>query len=234
LKDFVFTTTQLRQFPNPIDPPGGLLRDESQGIDEATGEFPIANVISTIPVNGATAEILGLELAYQQNFDMLPGFWGGFGTLLNYTYTDSEADYSDPESEVDPYAGFPFINTSKHSVNATLFWENDRTSFRLAYTWRDDYLVSPTQLQMSTWANSWESLDFSFTFQINKWLALTGAAVNLTDYSPSQYQTIAFVNSNQPGVTAEGNAFSGSVYDQRRNYLQYYGRNYRLGLRVTF
>ena len=234
LKNFVFESTQLRQFPNPIDPPGGLLRDESQGIDEATGQFPIADVISTIPVNGATAEILGLELSYQQNFDMLPGFWGGFGTVLNYTYTDSEADYTDAEGEIDPYAGYPFLNTSKHSVNATAFWENDRASFRLAYTWRDGYLVSPTQLQMSTWANSRESLDFSFSFQINKWLALTGAAVNLTDFSPSQYQTIAFVNSNQPGVTPEGNAFSGSVYDQRTNNLQYYGRNYRLGLRITF
>jgi len=234
LKNFVFESTQLRRFPNPINPPGGLLRDEAQGIDETTGQFPIADVISTLPVNGASAEILGLELSYQQNFDMLPGFLGGFGTVLNYTYTDSEADYIDAEGEMDPYAGFPFLNTSEHSVNATAFWENDRASFRLAYTWRDDYLVSPNDLQMSTWANSWESLDFSFTFQINKWLALTGAAVNLTDFSPSQYQTIAFVNSNQPGVTAEGNAFSGSVYDQRRNYLQYYGRNYRLGLRVTF
>jgi len=234
LKDFVFESTQLRQFPNPIDPPGGLLRDESQGIDEATGQFPIADVISTIPVNGASAEILGLELSYQQNFDMLPGFWGGFGTVLNYTYSDSEADYTDTEGEIDPYAGYPFLNTSEHSVNATLFWENERASFRMAYTWRDDYLVSPTELQMSTWANSFESLDFSFSFQITEKLSLTGAAVNLTDFSPSQYQTIAFVNANQPGVTPEGNAFSGSVYDQRRNYLQYYGRNYRLGLRIAF
>jgi TonB-dependent receptor len=233
LKDFVFESTQLRRFPNPIDPPGGLLRDESQGVDE-TGQFPIADVISTVPVNGASAEILGIELSYQQNFDMLPGFWGGFGTLLNYTYTDSEGDYIDAEGEMDPYEKYPFLNTSENSVNATVFWENERASFRLAYSWRDEFLVSPTQLQMSTWSNSIESLDFSFTFQITDWLAITGAAVNLTDFAPSQYQTIAFVNANQPGVTPEGNALSGSVYDQRRNYLQYYGRNYRLGFRVTF
>ncbi len=115
-----------------------------------------------------------------------------------------------------------------------MFWENDRASFRLAYSWRDEFLVSPTQLQMSTWSEDVESLDFSFTFQITDWLAVTGAAVNLTDFSPRQYQTIAFVNDNQPGVTPEGNALSGSVYDHRTNYRQYYGRNYRLGLRVTF
>ena len=211
--------------------PGRVAAEERHG---GRGEFPIADVISTIPVNGASAEILGLELSYQQSFDMLPGFWGGFGTVLNYTYSDTEADYSDAEGEMDPYEGYPFLNTSEHSVNATLFWENDRASFRLAYSWRDDFLVSPSQLQMSTWANSFESLDFSFTFQINDWLSLTGAAVNLTDFSPSRYQTIAFVNANQPGVVPEGNALSGSVYDQRTNYLQYYGRNYRLGLRVAF
>ena len=243
MEDFVFTGTTLQQYRNPVAPkpgedrslcPGQFLCDETLGVDPVTGEFPVANIVSTGPINGAAAEIFGIELTYQHSFDSLPGFWGGFGTLVNYTYADSEADYTEAEGADDPYQGFPFLNTSEHSVNATLFWENDRTSVRLAYNWRDEYLVNPVDLQMSTWSEAVSSLDASFTFNLTDRVSLTGNAVNLTDESTRWYQTIAFVNANQPGVLPEGNALSGNAYDSRTRDVNYFGRTYRLGLRVTF
>jgi TonB-dependent receptor len=243
MEDFVFSASTLRRFINPVEPkpgedrslcPGIYLCDETLGIDPVTGEFPIAEVITTLPVNGAGAEIFGVEVSYQQTFDNLPGFWGGLGFLFNYTFADSEADYTEASGPDDPYEGFPFINTSEHSINSTLFWENDRASARLAYNWRDEYLVSPTQLQMSTWSEGGGSLDASFTIDITDRIALTGNGVNLLDFSSREYQTIAFVNDNQPGVAAEGNALDGAAYDSRTKTINYFGRTYRLGIRVTF
>jgi TonB-dependent receptor len=240
MKDFVFTTTTLRRYPNPIDPPGGFIRDESEGLVEDTDgdgiadQFPIADVISTVPVNGAAAEIFGVELTYQQNFDNLPGLLSGLGVLFNYTYADSDADYTDAEGPEDPYEGYPFINTSEHTVNGTVFWENDRVAARLAYNWRSERLISPTDLQMSTWADPIGSLDASFSIRITDNVSLTGNAVNLTDEAPRWFQTIAFVNANQPGVSPEGSLFSGSLYEDRTNQLEYYGRTYRFGVRVSF
>jgi TonB-dependent receptor len=248
MEDFVFTASTLRQFINPIDPkpgedrsqcPGIYLCDETLGLQDTDGDgvpdqFPIADVITTIPVNGAGAEILGVELSYQQTFDSLPGFWSGFGLLFNYTYADSEADYTDASGPDDPYEGYPFINTSEHSINSTLFWENDRVSARLAYWWRDDFLVDPTRLQMSTWSEDYASLDASFTINVTDRIAVTGNAVNLLDASSREYQTIAFVNSNQPGVVPEGNALQSDVYNSRTKTVGYFGRTYRLGFRVTF
>ena len=231
MSDFTFTSVFARQYENPFT--GEPFRDETQGLGP-DGQFPFAEIVSTTAVNGASAEILGLELTYQQTFDDLPGFLSGLGTVLNYTYADSEADYDDRGPADDPYVGYPFINTSEHTYNATLFWENDRASARLAYNWRSERLVTPVDRQMSTWADDTGSLDASFNINITDRVSLTGNAVNLTDEAPRLYQTVAFVNANQPGVDVEGNAFSGSVYKGRTSSLNYYGRTYRFGVRVTF
>jgi hypothetical protein len=87
---------------------------------------------------------------------------------------------------------------------------------------------------MSTWSEGGGSLDASFTIDITDRIALTGNGVNLLDFSSREYQTIAFVNDNQPGVAAEGNALDGAAYDSRTKTINYFGRTYRLGIRVTF
>ena len=52
----------------------------------------------TQPLNGDSADLWGVELAYQNNFTQAKGFWGGFGLYFNYTYVDSEANYPERES----------------------------------------------------------------------------------------------------------------------------------------
>lgn len=230
MQDFVFTKTILRQYENPFT--GEPFRDETQGLGP-DGQFPFAEIQTTTAVNGAAAEIRGLELAYQHTFDdLLP--WGGLGVVFNYTYTDSEADYDAREGELDPYNGYPLINTSENTYNATVFFENDRVAARLAYNWRSERLVSPAARQMSTWADATGSLDASFNIYLTDRVSLTGNAVNLTDEVPRLFQTVAFVNGNQPGVVVEGNAFDSSIYDGRTQNLNYYGRTFRLGVRVAF
>ena len=46
--------------------------------------------------------IQGFEFDYQQAFTFLPGYPANFGTLLNYTYVDSEIDYFLSTSTVNP------------------------------------------------------------------------------------------------------------------------------------
>lgn len=46
--------------------------------------------------NGGSATIKGFEFAYQQQFSFLPGFWKGFGAFANYTWLESEGNYSGP------------------------------------------------------------------------------------------------------------------------------------------
>ena len=46
-------------------------------------------------VNGGSARVRGLEVAYQQQFSNLPGFWKGFGIFANFTRLQTEGDYGD-------------------------------------------------------------------------------------------------------------------------------------------
>ncbi|MDO7161203.1 hypothetical protein Q5N85_19960, partial [Acinetobacter baumannii] len=46
------------------------------------------------PINGKGATVKGVEVSYRTLFKFLPGLLSGFGTQLSYTYTDSNANYT--------------------------------------------------------------------------------------------------------------------------------------------
>jgi TonB-dependent receptor len=227
IEDFTFASTFDRQYINPFT--GECFQDEQVGTE---GPWDCDEITTFANINGGKAEILGLELTYQQTLEHLSGWASGLGFLLNYTYADSEGDYDPATGADDPYDGFPFINTSEHTYNATAFWDGEKLQARLAYNWRTAYLITPQANDMATWADPTGSLDASFTFQINDNVALTGNAVNLTDEAPRLFQTVA--RSNRDTVVPEGNLFENSIYEGRTHQVNYYGRTYRLGVRVTF
>ncbi len=72
------------------------------------GEF--AGFQLTRPENGDQGRLYGLELNWQQTLASLPGF----GVMLNYTLTDSQADLPFGVGQTD------LPGTSKHSYNAAL------------------------------------------------------------------------------------------------------------------
>ena len=124
---------------------------------------------TTIPVQGEGGSLTGLELQYQQQFD------NGFGVLANYTYVDGEGELANGQKTDLP-------GTSKTSYNLTGYYENERVSARLAYTYRDSFLAEGTALGTSL--DSFDDqafLDASFTWHVNDNIDLTVEGVNLTD-----------------------------------------------------
>ncbi|WP_082554761.1 MULTISPECIES: TonB-dependent receptor [unclassified Caulobacter] len=114
---------------------------------------------TTAPVNGADGKASGVELAYNQFYDFLPGWLSGFGLQANFTYVDSEQTVHPAPSNItsgqastlllNQYgidtngAGFtnlPLANLSKYSYNVALMYEKGPISARLAYNWRSKYL----------------------------------------------------------------------------------------------
>ena len=114
---------------------------------------------TTSPVNGADGKASGVELAYSQFFDFLPGLLSGFGVQANYTYVKSKQTIHPAPSNItsgqasalllNQYgidtngAGFddlPLAYLSKHSYNVALIYEKGPVSARLAYNWRSKYL----------------------------------------------------------------------------------------------
>jgi len=96
----------------------------------------------------ATAKIEGFEVGLQKYASFLPDPFDGFGIDINYTYIDS----SQPgalayDMKGNPINNLPLIGLSKNTINAALMYDKQPISIRLAYNWRDDFLVSTAAYQ---------------------------------------------------------------------------------------
>jgi iron complex outermembrane receptor protein len=116
----------------------------------------------TGPVNGASGHARGVELAFQQYFDKLPGAWSGLGVQANFTFVDSKRElykgvYSkyctggDNAANLNlnlngcdtnglTFGDLPLENLSRQSYNLALLYDKGPVSARLAYNWRSKAL----------------------------------------------------------------------------------------------
>lgn len=95
--------------------------------------------------------IKGIEFNVQSNFSFLPAPWDGLGVTANYTYIDSKLTYltgaTTATRQTGPivpaansFAEGPFLNTSPHAFNATLYFENELFSARASGAYRKRYV----------------------------------------------------------------------------------------------
>jgi TonB-dependent receptor len=145
-------------------------------------EFTNNGVTRTVsiegPITGDGAKLRGFEMAYQQFFDRLPEPWNGLGLQANYTYVDNQGITNANLSSVsgggttqqDPLITFtdlPLEGYSKSSYNLVLMFEQAKYSARLAWNWRDDYLISQSDccIKLPIWQDAYGQLDASVHFK---------------------------------------------------------------------
>jgi TonB-dependent receptor len=129
------------------------------------------------PRNGGKADIIGVELAYQQQFTFLPGLLSGFGAAANLTLTDSNLD------------GNPFPEQSSLLWGAQLFYQKGIVDATIAYhhTGRALLVLGDTRL-LDQYNNDLRRLDAKVTLNVTPNLSVFGEAQNLTDEPTRQYQ----------------------------------------------
>ena len=140
------------------------------------------------PQSAGSGYLQGVEAAWQQTFDFLPGAWSGLGAQFNYTYIEGQTD--SPEYVGGPVISRPLQNVSKNNYNAVLFYENFGISARLAYGYRSRYIDAFTQDTVSGNEDNVvpaNSLDFSFSYDFNPNVTLVFSATNLLDKNFHSY-----------------------------------------------
>lgn len=102
-----------------------------------TDTFTISRVTNT---DGGPLQ--GMELSLQTDFTALPGLLANTGMLASYTYVSSDIDYVLQSED-----GVPTLTTtddliglSETSWSLTLYYEDDRFSFRTTGNYRDDFI----------------------------------------------------------------------------------------------
>jgi TonB-dependent receptor len=164
-QDYVTNVSYVQNFTNPTN---GITR-------------PI-NV--TGPTNADGASIKGIEVSYQTFFDKLPGIWSGFGIQANATLVDNQGVNNSGVSIVSndgstqqgvteqgqqqiSFNDLPLENFSEFSYNVVLMYEKSKFSARLAYNWRDEYLVSQSDccIKLPIWQDAYGQLDGSVHYK---------------------------------------------------------------------
>ena len=162
----------------------------SDGPDNGFGGNYAGYMLRT-QVNGGSARVRGLELAYQQQFSNLPGFWKGFGVFANYTRLQTQGDYGGIGSNSGPADLVGFVPKSGNvgfTYNA-LPW-----SIRLQMNYTGSQLFRyNANLASRQYEYSKNPLDLSVKYTINPRFSLYCDVINVFR-SPIQrrYQYVPF------------------------------------------
>src|SRR5690606_14803395 len=97
----------------------------------------LEHVFST-PTNTPGGPLSGFEISYQQPFYFLPGVFQNLGTILNYTFVESEIDYCQ-SSACTAYVTEDLVNLSPEAWNATLYYDDGRFNARVSAAYREGY-----------------------------------------------------------------------------------------------
>jgi len=155
------------------------------------------------------ATVKGVEVGGRFFLDMLPGALAGIGFEGNYTFIKS----SNPGDVYRDITGAarndaPLVGLSKHNLNATLLYERNPISLRIAYSWRSQYLLSTnsngtngtytyysapgvvsnqdggldtsTQIALPIYGGNYGSIDAGVRFKVTDYLSFGVQGTNLT------------------------------------------------------
>lgn len=187
------------------------------GVDPAlAGE----NFSVSQPLNGTGAIVRGLEFIWQQPFTFLPAPLDGFGVTTNYTWLDSDADFTANIVGEDQGAGeglssqsFGLPGLSDQVFNTTLYYENNNIAVRLSYNQRSGFLLTPAGAEgQPQFVEDFDQWDAFMGWDLTPNIALFVEGINLTDEAQRQY--------SNPGHKLE-------LYSLN-------GRRFSLGMRARF
>ena len=198
---------------NAEQAPGDLFCDNFNGV-------PGVLVPQTKFVNLPGGNINGVELGFQHNFKSLPQPFDGLGLIANYAYQDGSRDAFIVKAGAlagsVSFTGLPlnFINLSKDSYNATIYFEKPRYRFsgRLRYTYRSDFLVSEASFltgQLPLYKKGTGQLNASMSYRLNNKITVNFQGSNLTN---EQVVQPAFFSEGPTAMTRDsGRRFSVGV-----------------------
>lgn len=208
IESFVQTTREVRPFYT-----SGLPASVAEGFGVSAND----DFVFSVPVNTPGGPLKGVEANFIQPFTFLPGNWANLGVQLNYTFVDSKIQYLTSSGAASLRTDLTGL--SRHSWNATLFYEGQTFSGRVSATNRDNYLIQVPGTEQGFTSdvhgqNGITYVDASLRYKVSEQIELSLEGINLT---------------NEPSLQSWVGAASQLPLDYSET-----GRQYLLGLRYRF
>ncbi|HEY5849829.1 MAG TPA: TonB-dependent receptor, partial [Lysobacter sp.] len=126
------------------------------------------------PVNQNDANLHGWEMGGQYFFGE-----SGFGIFANYTLVQGDVAFDNTVIERDQFALLGLSDTA----NVMLMYENYGWSVRLAWNWRDEYLIAANQNGSNRnpyYVEEYDQWDMNVGYDFNDHWSASLEAINLT------------------------------------------------------
>ena len=175
LKDLFFNTADIETFEFP---------------DLGPLDFQVTRL-----TNVDEGKLKGFEIGGQRFLDFLPAPFDGLGIQANYTFVDSNATtIAGSDVTGGTTIDVPVQGLSKNSYNFVLLYDKAKLNGRLAYNWRDEWVVTTAGNgtgALPIFARPYGQLDGSISYDFTEKFAVTLDAVNILDARYQTYQGIS-------------------------------------------
>lgn len=219
----------------PFSAEGLALVNQLGGFDSLLG-VNNANVLVRAPANGDEATVFGVELSFFHTFDYLPGALSNLGFAGNVTWQETETEIQlgtlDSEDALVVLglanAGdvlvreFDFFNSPDVTGNAAIFYNDDTWEATLAYRYAGRQLEEVSSFGLAQYIQDRGFLDLDVEYTLPEFGAINRATVF--------FSANDILDDGTEPTTYETNDIDGDL----PNFASYNGRNYRLGLRISF
>ncbi|MFL9840842.1 TonB-dependent receptor [Sphingomonas sp. ST-64] len=167
--------------------PSVLVPSSPAALDPSLQSQPIWTIATT--GNGSGASLEGIELALQAPFTFLPGFLSNFGGIVNATFVDSSATYTQQGPATTPGGALQSVtldNTlyglSKTQYNATLYYEDSKFSARASVSYRGPFTDAGSGTgNIFEGYSAITNVDASVRYKVTDYLEVSVEGTNLTD-----------------------------------------------------
>ncbi len=157
-------------------------------VDGAPTEVIIGRSVNS----NESSDLFGFEVAVQHKFDHLPEPFDGLGVQASYNFADSNFEFPDP-TVVSGNALADFTDPanvngfSKHTMNATAFYETGPLTARVAYRYRSSFF-RPFRATSNRFNGSQEFVDMSLNLSLNRNVQLRFQALNVFNEPNVQFR----------------------------------------------
>ena len=164
------------------------------------GDPPVEWAV-TQTTNAEVGNLWGWEFQVQHMWDL------GFGIQANLTTVSGDVD-ANRDSVLEEFA-LPGLSDS---ANLIAFYENDWISARVAWNWRDEYLLTFDRFGAPVYFEEYQQVDLNLTWYATDNLDVFFEGLNVTEETIRQYVR----------------------YEEQFDFGAQYGARYNIGVRYTF
>jgi len=153
-----------------------LLAGNVLGSGNAVGSVRPITMSVGQPQNASTTTLKGVEVAWEQPFDFLPGFLSSLGAQANYTHIWSGDVLVNSNQPPVPVTG-----VSNNTYNVGLYYDNGKFGVHANYNYRSQWVSDPkSYFGDGVYVKGYGQLDIAGNYNVTHWLSVTASVVNAT------------------------------------------------------